>query len=57
MMEDEKPKGVYAELLDAKLKAMAEGLVFHVSLLPEPLQQPLIDHLTTGEWVDPKKDE
>lgn len=57
MAAEEEPKGVYYEAMTAKLKEMAGGLVFYISQLPEPLQQPMIDYLTTGDWVDPKEDE
>ena len=35
----------YAEAVDLKMQAMGEGLAMYVGMLPEPLQEPVMQHL------------
>jgi hypothetical protein len=57
LLNEDSAKGAYAQAMETKIKDMADGMAFHISLLPKHLQQPLIDYLATGKWLGPKEGE
>jgi hypothetical protein len=50
-------KGAYAIAVEDKVQNMAKGMLTYIEMLPEHLQRPMIDYLTTGKWNEPDADE